>query len=192
MKVYCMMYKFKYCSFREKMVEGISFVNSFIYYCFWFCGIIMFFCKVFINNIKLNINEADLYFAIWLYGFILSILVSVICAFTTKGVCIIDDKIIISLNHPTFYSIKIKHTFQISDIKNIEYISSTDNQLSNLINQVPNRSKLEYISKYNDYIFVELNNGEKYAFSIEDNIDFFNRITHKIEGQSGDGSSWCI
>lgn len=163
------------------MVEGISFVNSFIYYCFWICGIITFFCKFFINNIKLNINEADLYFAIWLYGFILSFLVCMICAFTTKGVSIKDDKIIISLNHPTFYSMKIKHTFQISDIKNIEYISSTDNQLSNLINQVPNRSKLEYISKYNDYIFIELINGESFAFSLDDNIEFFNRITRKTE-----------
>ena len=99
-----------------------------------------------------------------------------ICAFTAKGVSVKDDKIIISLNHPTFYSMKIKHTFQISDIKNIEYITSTENHLKNLIKQIPNRSKLEYISRYNDYIFVELINGESFVFSLDDNIDFFNRI----------------
>lgn len=175
-----MIYKFKYCSFSEKLVESISFVNSFIYYCFWVCGIITISCKFFINNVKLNINESDLYFTIWLCGFILSFLICVICVFASKGVRIKDNKIIISLNHPTFYSIKIKYTFQISEIKNIEYIDSKENYSKKLIKQVPDRSKLEYISRHNDYIFVELINGESFVFSLDDNIDFFNRITHEI------------
>lgn len=174
-----MIYKFKYCSFSEKLVESISFVNSFIYYYCCICGIITFFCKLFTGNNKLNINEFNLYFTIWLCGFILSFLICVICAFTSKGVIIKDNKIIISLNHPTFYSMKLKYTFQISDIKNIEYIDSRENHLNNLIKQIPNRSKLEYISSYNDYIFVELINGESFAFSLDNNMEFFNRITHK-------------
>lgn len=172
-----MVYKFKYCTFGEQLLENISALNSFLYYCFWICGITTLIFKLVTEYIDLKTKESDFYFGIWLCGLLLSILIYLIYIFIPKGVSIKDDKIIIAINHPTLYSIKLKHTFRISDIKNIEYIDSRENHLKNLIKQVPNRSKLEYISIYNDYILIELINGDSFVFSLDNNMEFYNIIT---------------
>ena len=165
-------YKFKFFSTYEILAEYISGISSIFYYVLWIGLISSAICLYIDFNKIVNIDLLSSWGYIWLCCLILNSIFDILYSVLPKGVLIKDNHITIRTNHPSFYTIKISHTFKISDIKCITYFDSDSNYTDRIIRKMNRRYLQEYISIKNDFLLISLKNGNKFAVSVEDNSGF--------------------
>lgn len=171
-----MYFKFKYVSKGEKFLEYVNSFAGFVYYIWWFFALIslisFFALKVF--------NASDISFTpfaiLWLLWIPLAIVFFIYYLVSKKGVLISENEVNIMLNHPTMFSIKLKQFFCVSDIKSITYVDNETNRLCKNIRKHNQREQQEFISIFNDFMVIKLNDGKKFAISVEDNAEFINSV----------------
>ncbi len=139
---------------------------------------------VIVNTVLYKISEFEYGFLIVIVLYlIVRIIVNLMYFFTKKGVYIFDNQMIVIKNgycvQGGFYSFRgFKYTFHISQIKNIDVYGERVKLYA--------WEWLMYLPKNESYIMIELNDGRKFAFILENNNAFVDEINEIRESYSGE------
>lgn len=129
---------------------------------------------VIVNTVLYKISEFEYGFLIVIVLYlIVRIIVNLMYFFTKKGVYIFDNQMIVIKNgycvQGGFYSLRgFKYRFRISQIANIGVYRERVKLCA--------WEWLMYLPKNESYIIIELNDGRKFAFILENNQAFIDRI----------------
>lgn len=171
-----MFFKFKYASKLEKFLEYVNGFAGYAYYIWWLfvlVTLITFFVLKIFNAVDSCLKTIAI---LWLSWIPLSIVFYIYYIVSKKGVLVNENEVKIILNHPTMFSIKLKRFFYVSDIKNITYVDSETNRLYRKICEHNQREQQEFISRFNDFLYIKLNDGKEFVISIDDNVEFINTL----------------
>lgn len=171
-----MFFKFKYASKLESFLEYVNGFAGYVY-CIWWLFVLVTLLAFFVLKIFNAVDSCLKTIAIlWLLWIPLSIVFFIYYIVSKKGVLVNENEVKIILNHPTMFSIKLKRIFYVSDIKSITYVDSETNKLYRKIREHNQREQQEFISRFNDFLYIKLNDGKEFVISIDDNVEFINAL----------------